>query len=246
MSKTKKKMPNWLNIALRVIEWTLIIFIFVCMLILVSQKITGETPHLFGYSTYTVVTNSMAGTYDVGDVVICKRIKDPIKYNSEVGFKSGDIGEGDVIAFIAPSGFDKYNRLQGQTVTHRIVTEPYYDEESDTWFVETKGDASLLKDSVPIPLENIQGIIVGSSKHMSKLFAFLSKPYGFILIIVIPLLGILMWQIVVLIKGKTQIEKDKMAKENIQAVEALKIEKDKKIEEIKKQAIEEYKTNKEK
>ena len=50
MSKTKKQMPKWLDITLKVIEWTLIIVIVSCMLVLLSQKITGNTPELFGYS----------------------------------------------------------------------------------------------------------------------------------------------------------------------------------------------------
>ena len=238
MSKTNKKMPTWLDVTLRVIEWTLIIFIVVCMLVLLSQKITGNTPELFGYSTYTVVTDSMAGTYDVGDVVLCKRIKDPVKYNGTIGFQ-----EGDVIAFIAPAGFDDRNQLQGHTVTHRIITKPYYNEENDTWYVETKGDAAYMQDKVPIPVENIQGTIVGSSKGVSVLVKFITKWYGFATIVVIPLLIILAWQIYVLAKEKTRAEQAKLDEQK--AVELNKIEEEKqlKIAKIKEQAIKEYEAN---
>ena len=231
--KTKKRMPKWLDVTLRVIEWTLIIVIVVCMLSLLAQKMTGKTPQLFGYSTYTVVTDSMSGTYDVGDVVLCKRIKDTLGYMKDTGYK-----EGDVIAFKAPANFDKDNRLQGQIVTHRIIKEPYYDDEKQCWFVETKGDAAPSKDRVPIPVENIQGIVVGTSKVVSGLFGFITKWYGFVTVIVVPLLLILVWQVYILIREKT---KEEINKQQIKSLSEIEKENNQKVEEIKKKAIEEYK-----
>ena len=236
MSKTKKGMPKWLDVTLRVIEWTLIIVIVACMLVLLSQKITGNTPELFGYSTYTVVTDSMKGTYDVGDVVLCKRIKDTLGYMQDTGFRKGE-----VVAFIAPHGFDKDNKLQGYTITHRIITEPYYDEETDTWYIETKGDNAIDQDRVPIPVENIQGIIVGTSKGVTKVVQFITKWYGFVTIVVVPLLIILIWQIALLIKEKTRAEQAKLATNKQVELEKIEQEKQAKLEEIKQKAIEEYK-----
>ena len=235
-TKTKKKMPKWLDVALRVIEWTLIIFIVVCMLTLLAQKMTGNTPELFGYSIYTVVTDSMAGTYDVGDVVVCKRIKDTLGYMEETGFRKGD-----VVAFIAPANFDRQNKLQGYTITHRIITEPYYDEETDTWFIETKGDNAQDKDRVPIPVENIQGVIVGTNKGISKLFKFVTQWYGFVTIIVIPLLLILFWQIAVLIREKSNATINKIEADKASALKQIEQAKLDQIEEIKAKAVEEYK-----
>lgn len=240
-NKTKKKMPKWLDVTLRVIEWTLIIFIVICMLTLLAQRMTGNTPELFGYSTYTVVTDSMSGTYDVGDIVLCKRIKDTLGYMQDTGFE-----EGDVIAFIAPAYFDKDNKLQGYTVTHRIIKAPYYDEEKDMWFVETKGDAALEKDRVPIPVENIQGIIVGSNKGITKLFNFLTKWYGFVTIVVVPLMGILIWQIAILIREKSKATLGKIEQEKVKSLAEIEKERNLRVEDIKQKAIEEYKQSLEK
>lgn len=236
----KKKMPKWLDITLRVIEWTLIIFIMICMLTLLAQRMTGSTPELFGYSTYTVVTDSMTGTYDVGDVVLCKRIKNPLSYMSDTGFK-----EGDVIAFIAPHNFDKEDRLAGYTITHRIITAPYYDEETDTWYVETRGDAYNVKDRVPIPVENIQGIIVGANKSISKIMQFVSKWYGFVAVIAVPLIAILVWQIAVIVKEKSRQSLEKIETEKQKTLKEIEKEHNDKVEELKRQAIEEYLKNKE-
>ncbi|MCR4875034.1 MAG: signal peptidase I [Clostridia bacterium] len=236
----KKNMPKWLDITLRVIEWTLIIFIMVCMLSLLAQRMTGNTPELFGYSTYTVLTDSMAGTYDVGDVVLCKRIKDPLSYMSDTGFK-----EGDVIAFIAPHNFDIDDRLAGYTVTHRIVTEPYYDEETDTWYVQTRGDAYEIMDRVPIPVENIQGKIVGANKSISKIMQFVSKWYGFVTVIAIPLIAILVWQMAILVKEKSRATLESIETEKQKSLQEIEREHNEKIEELKKKAIEEYLNKKE-
>ena len=236
----KKNMPKWLDITLRVIEWTLILFIMICMLSLLAQRMTGNTPELFGYSTYTVVTDSMKGTYDVGDVVLCKRIKDPLSYMKDTGFM-----EGEVIAFIAPHNFDKEDRLAGYTVTHRIITAPYYDEETDTWYVETRGDAYEIKDRVPIPVENIQGKIVGSNKWISTIMQFVSKWYGFAIVIAIPLLAILVWQIAVIVKEKSRQSLEKIETEQQNTLKEIEKEHNDKVEELKRQAIEEYLKNKE-
>ena len=144
--------------------------------------------------------------------------------------------------------FDKDNKLKGMIVTHRIITAPYYDEEKKGWFVETKGDAAPMKDNVPIPLENIQGTIVGTSKAVSGLFKFITKWYGFVTVIVVPLLAILGWQIYILIREKTKAEIDNIQVKSLKAIEE---ENNLKVEEIKRKAIEEYEnslkeTNKEK
>lgn len=236
--KTKKNMPKWLDVTLRVIEWTLILFIVGCMMVLLSQKVTGNTPELFGYSTYTIVTDSMAGTYDVGDIVLCKRVKNTLKYQEDTGFK-----EGDVIAFIAPYGFDEGNKLQGRTITHRIYEAPFYDEETDTWYVWTKGDAAYKKDRVPVPVENIQGIIVGNSKAVSNVMSFITKWYGFVAIIVVPLLAILVWQIVILVREKSKERIAQMDKDKTKALQDMELEKQGRIEQIKQQAIEDYKNS---
>lgn len=234
--KAKKRMPKWLDVTLRVIEWTLILFIVGCMLALLAQTMTGKTPELFGYSTYTVVTDSMEGTYDVGDVVLCKRIKDTLKYQEDTGFK-----EGEVIAFIAPANFDKNNVLKGYTVTHRIITAPYYDEEKKRWYVETKGDAAFMPDNVPIPLENIQGIIVGSNKFITNVFGFIGKWYGFVVVIVIPLLAILIWQVIVLAKGRSKEKLEMLSQEKAKTLKEIEDEHNQMVEEIKRKAIEDYK-----
>lgn len=236
-SNTKKQIKNTLRITIKIIEWILIIILVGCMLKIFAQRICGETPSLFGYSTYTIISPSMTGTYDVGDVVVCKNDKNP----THEEYKAGE-----VIAFIAPQGFGGEYNLAGHIVTHRIVVDPFYDSSSNCWYVYTQGDAiGTNVDDVPIPIDNIKGKIVSEAKLLSKLGGFLSKWYGFLVIIVLPLCALLFWQIHVFVKENMKIKEQKMKEQQKQEIiDALEKEKELKQkereEEIKKIAIKEY------
>ena len=84
---------------------------------------------------------------------------------------------------------------------------------------------------------------MGTSSFISTLARFLSKWYGFVTVIVIPLLAIMIWQIVIFVKENTKAREEKLKKEQEEELKQL-IEqqnKQKELEEqIKKKAIEEY------
>lgn len=230
-NKTKKQIPMWLGILAKSVEWIIIFVLVGCMLVLFSQKICGETPSLFGYSIYTVVTDSMEPTYNVGDVIVSKNIKNPTKES---------VKKGDVIVFIAPHGFDAQGKLEGKTVTHRIIEGPFEKEDGEI-YVKTKGDNPLsLEDRVDIPLDNIKGVAKGSSSFITKLVSFINKWYGFVTIIVAPLIIVLALQIRVLFKEKEQANNKIIEEEKKRQLEKIKEEQKQKEEEIKKKAIEEY------
>ena len=120
-----------------------------------------------------------------------------------------------------------------------------YDEESDTWYVITRGDAYAVNDRVPVPVENIQGKIVGANKSLSKVMQFVSKWYGFVTVIAIPLLAIIVWQMSVLIKERSRAGLEKIEQDKQKTIQEIEKEHNEKVELLKKQAIEEY-LNKEK
>lgn len=235
MENKKKKIPVWVVVAFKSIEWCLIILLVGCMLTLFSQKICGETPSLFGYSIYTVVTDSMEPTYKVGDVILCKNIKK---------VEPSDIKEKDVVVFIAPHGFDVEGRLEGKIVTHRVEKAPFLNEENGEYYIRTKGDNALSQDRVAVPLDNIKGVVKAKSGGITKLVGFLSKWYGFVLVIVTPLVIILFLQIRVLMKEKEREQQKLIELKKQEEIE--KFKKEQLESEIKKKAIQEYLENKEK
>lgn len=182
----------------------LIIFavVVITLLYVFISLIAGHQPSIFGYQLYYVVTDSMTGTIDKGQVIICKQYKDSTLHS------------GDIVTFIAPSGFEP-SAIVGQKITHRLISEPYQDD-NGVWVVDTKGDANSIPDKVPVPVENIRATYVRSSGFITGLMKFLRKWYGFVTLIIIPLVCALVFEVVKIIKYKTQ-EKERQVQASLQA-----------------------------
>lgn len=230
---TKKEVKKKKSLPVRIINAffaLLCIFVCGCLVWIMAQMVMGKDPSLFGYRTMVVITESMTGTYDKGDVIYAKEYdKDQLLSNPEI------IKEGDVISFIAPDGF---GIVDGYTVTHRVVSEPF--EQDGKWYVWTKGDANSQNDKVPIPLENIQAKVLGKSSFMAKLHAFLSNWYGFVLVIVIPLTAIGIWQVVEYAKAQNKQKLQKQEQEQQEEIARLEQSKQHKERKLKEQAVLEY------
>lgn len=182
------------------IVWCVIFaFVVVCLLSVGITLLRGEQPSLFGYQMYYVLTDSMTGTIDKDDVVICKM------------YDGGQLQVGDIITFEAPEGFEP-KAIVGHNITHRIVVAPYQDEDG-TWVIETKGDANSIADKVPVPVANVRATYVGTSGFLAGLMRFLSKWYGFATLIILPLVGVLIFEVHKVIKMKSA-EQKKIADES--------------------------------
>ncbi len=176
-----------------IVWYVIFALVVVCLLSVGITLLRGEQPSLFGYQMYYVLTDSMTGTIDKDDVVICKK------------YDGGQLQVGDVITFEAPEGFEP-KAIVGQNITHRIVVAPYQDEDG-TWVIETKGDANTLADRVPVPVANVRATYVSTSKFLAGLMRFLSKWYGFATLIILPLLGVLIFEVCKVIKIKSAEQK---------------------------------------
>ena len=114
--KSKKKISVPVLI-INIIVTALFLFVFACLCTVMVQNFTGKEPTLFGYRSYVVITDSMTGTYDKGDVILVKVLD-----AEELEKDPSAVKEGDVVTFVAPEGF---GAVEGYTVTHRVVEEPY-------------------------------------------------------------------------------------------------------------------------
>ena len=182
-----------------IVWYVIFAFVVVCLLSVGITLLRGEQPSLFGYQMYYVLTDSMTGTIDKDDVVICKK------------YDGGQLQVGDIITFEAPEGFEP-KAIVGHNITHRIIVAPYQDEDG-TWVIETKGDANSIADKVPVPVENVRATYVGTSGFLAGLMRFLSKWYGFATLIILPLVGVLIFEVHKVIKMKSA-EQKKIADDN--------------------------------
>lgn len=96
------------------------LLLLVILISVMSARINGETPEVFGYRIYVVQSSSMSPTLEVGSLFISKHPDDAAK-----------LMQGDIITFESDSG---------QTITHRIIE--VVQTESGVAF-RTKGDNPL-------------------------------------------------------------------------------------------------------
>ena len=226
--KKKKSLPV---LIIDVIVVAVFLFAAGCLLTVTIQTATGKDPSLFGYRTMVILTDSMTGTYDRGDVIIVKELSDGQRETPGEA-----IAAGDVITFVAPEGF---GAVEGYNVTHRAVEDPYIGEDG-RWYVVTRGDASASRDPVPVPVDDIVGKVVGSSAFLAGLQSFFGHWYGYAIIVVIPLLGILIWQIVWFAKESGRAKREKLARYESEEKEKLDRQLREREEELKRIAVEEY------
>ena len=156
-SDTKKKVKKGISIGLYGFFGAILVFLLVITGSLCVQKFIQKkpVPMFAGRATLLVVTGSMNGTINEGDLIVIKKSKD---------FKTGDI-----ITFMPDGG--------KVPVTHRIV-----DIDAEGLFI-TKGDANPSRDTEHISKDQIIGKYVTRIKGVCVFFQWLKKEGGFIYIL---------------------------------------------------------------
>ena len=170
----------------------LIIFYIIRVNFLASNDRLGEVKINF----YTILTQSMYPTIKAGDVVITYK-NDNNQYN-----------EGDVITFVS-----KVNG--GITVTHRI-TDIFV--VNDGYSYQTKGDNNNAADREVIEGENVLGKVILKIPKAGYIQQFLVSKTGWIVAVLLPCLGIVIYDIMKLCrhtarKGASILKKDQRTKD---------------------------------
>lgn len=181
------KVMNFLSYICLVILFFIAAFLLYFIISNQLAKTTGSKPLI---SLYTIVSQSMEPTIMVYDVIIDTRVT-----------KDEDLKIGDIITF-----YSNTIDTGGYTVTHRI--EDIYESNGIKYYT-TKGDNNIDADSGIITIDNIVGKCRFIIPSIGKMQMFITSRAGWILIILIPALGIIIIDIKKLIKIfriKEQIE----------------------------------------
>ena len=170
----------------------LIVFYIVRVNFLASNDKLGEVKINF----YTILTQSMYPTIIAGDVVITYK-EDNNKYN-----------DGDVITFVSEQN-------GGITITHR-VDEVY--NVNDSYSYKTKGDNNNAPDNEITSGDNVLGKVVVKIPKVGYIQQFLVSKTGWIVAVILPCLGIVIYDILKLFKhtarkGSQLIKRDKRTEE---------------------------------
>lgn len=145
----------------------LVIFtVFIMIFTIVSVNTVGKDQKIFRYKPYIVLSDSMHGVFDVGDIVVSKEAD------------TSDLKKGDIISFksIDPNNYDT-------VVTHKIKGVTKYKGEKA--FV-TYGVNTGVKDAYPVPADRVIGEYQFRLPKMGYFFQFLKTPMGYFVLIFIP------------------------------------------------------------
>ena len=185
----KIKNNKALKIIGNIIYYILLALVILILAVVILQRVSKNNASIGGIRIFNIVTESMFPEYQIGDVLISKKIE-PSK------IKVGD----DLVYLGTEQGF------AGRVVTHRVVDI----EESDGKYrFHTKGLANEVED--PVVQENqIYGIVIYKTYILSFITKIINNIYGFYFLIFIPLTILI---IVKFVKIRNEKEKDE-SKEN--------------------------------
>ena len=142
------------------------------------------------FNAYVVLSGSMLPNIQIKDIVVTKKIPEE------------KLNVNDIITFISPDP-----RFGGISVTHRII-EKMYDETQGVYTYRTKGDANNIADSVPVTNANILGKVILKIPKVGYIQEILSSKGGLIILVLIPCLSIISYDIFKIFKklaGKSKI-----------------------------------------
>ncbi len=160
----------------KVASYCMLVLIICMSLFVLTLRFLGESPNIFGYSFYYVLTESMEPEIMAGEVILCESVE------------TEELQVGDVITYIGEKG-----ELNGKVITHKIV------EINDGVFT-TQGVANNIPDP-PISSSQILSRYVSKIPLAGKIFSIINSKYGFIFLIVIPLGVLIVNEISIVVKA---------------------------------------------
>ena len=198
--KIEKKKPRKLKFIIGIFSYAIFVWLLligVTLLVYVAnikiKQMKGDyTPPK--YNAYVVLTGSMLPSIKVEDVVITKRVE------------PADLKEGDIITFASSD-----ERFYGTIITHRIKKK-YYDSTTKKYTYVSKGDNNNVEDNALVEQDNIHGKVIMKIPKLGYLQIFLASKGGWILVILLPCLAVISFDIMKLLKIVGKKSKIKIAK----------------------------------
>lgn len=142
------------------------------LFLLIRGRLEGSVPHLAGYHFYAVSGESMQRAYGAGSLVV-------VEPAAPEQFAPDDL------IIVHPHG--DVDRV----CTCRIVDiDPGYG-----FFLTDCGEAGINGEPVKTAVANVRGRVVRSIPYAGYIFDFAQKPAGIVLLIIVPALAIIVFQL---------------------------------------------------
>lgn len=172
---------------LRVVNVLAAVVIALALVVLLRTVFTpaDEVPSLGNYSFMRTLTGSMEPAIPVHSFIVTEAV-DP-----------ESLQVGDIITFRSTE-----SKLEGALNTHRITS--VYEEGGQLMF-HTKGDANAVEDSEPVSSINVVGKVVFISAALGTVVSLFSNPLVFFPFVVVPLVLLLGFELVKLVKSTKEV-----------------------------------------
>lgn len=193
------------SIVISVILWIVILIAALYSFVTLATRDDHNIASIGGISPLVVQTESMAPTFNAGDLILIKKC-DP-----------ATLEEGDVVTF--------HTIIENQYAlnTHRIVE---IKEENGVRSYVTQGDNNSISDDHIISDGDIVGKYMSHVPKVGKLMDFLSSKIGFLVVIVLPMLLFFIYQVYNLIMISIEFKKVAALEAAKEAAEAMVAEKE--------------------
>lgn len=176
---------KWIS---NIISVLILVILLLVLFFVVSSKITGGRPKVFGYELMTVLSGSMEPEIKTGSVIAVKPLSDP--YKCKVG---------DVVTY---KSLDDPDML----ITHRITK---VEKSGSSVQYTTKGDSNKTEDPKPVPASHIIGIYADFTiPGLGYVSSFIKSKTGIVCVLIIPGALLILWQMISVFRLISKMEKD--------------------------------------
>lgn len=174
------------GIIVGVLLWGTLAICVLLMVITVAAKASGKQPTFFGLGIYQIVSGSMEPEIKVGDVIIGKKA-DPkaVKVGDNLIFNYGKI-----------------------IITHKVIAI-----NPDGTFT-THGSANPEGSNETVTPSQVIATQIFQLKGFGVVLNFLRSPFGFLLVIALPIGGLIIYQTITLTKRLKEYKSAKSSQNN--------------------------------
>lgn len=181
----KIKNNKFINIFIKIIKAIVTLFIIFVVSIIFIQRISDNKISLGGISIYTIITPSMVPKYNIGDMVIAKKVD------------INNLQKGDDVVYLGNK-----DDFDGKIITHEIMN---IENEDGKLLFHTKGIANDIEDPI-VSEEQIMGKVIFKSMLLSLISKVVNNSYGFYFVIFIPFTILVAMEIIDVIDEKKRKE----------------------------------------
>lgn len=183
----KTKFGSILNRIGKILSYAVIVVLICCALFFayyfLSNTMYRKNPNstLPRFGLYTIISPSMEPKIKVYDTVVTMTV-DP-----------KTIKIGDVISFISSSSISR-----GLLVTHRVIN--ITTGSNDELAFQTKGDNNLTADTSMAMASSVIGKVIFKIPQLGRIQFFIAQKSGWLMIVVLPALGVIVYDFIKLFK----------------------------------------------